>query len=304
MTAPPPPRRNCLIHLSSAFDHRFGVEFTCPFPGSVCQSPAQGVVGDKSRRGGGKGISIPGGYQYTALAVLDYLRKTTHRECDRGHPERHGVYDGRTQPLGPRRMPEQVEAGNRIVDLRDESRVEGFESGGDRLALALAAKENEPRPGQDFGREAARNCRDRIETFFPCHRSNHSAHDRVFGPAALSAPVTRLADLRGGDSGVNHPNAIRRDTGCDHCGSHRFGDRDESVNAPSVFEPDALRRKRDASSDYQTRFSPEKLSQQPDRVRARVMRVNDVGAPLPGDGAQLARAPYIPLASQRETVGG
>ena len=64
-----------------------------------------------------------------------------------------------------------------------------------------------------------------------------------------------------------------------------------------------FRRKYDASRHDESRFALSDESDKCDRVRARIVRVDYVGAPLARDCSELARRANIPLAPQRKSIG-
>ena len=274
------------------------------FAGSGGKSPTKVVIGDQSGGCGSKGRRITGRNEHAAFAVLDDLRKPANSERDRRNSEGHRVYHGRAQSLRSGWMPQQIKARNRVMNLRYEARVERLESGGGSLAFTLAAEQHEAGSRENFSGKLARNRRDCIESLFTRHGSNHSADDDVSRPTTLTPPVARLPHLRCRDAGIHNLDSLGSDAGSDHCVSHGFGDRDESIDPPTVFKPHPLRWKRNASSDYETRLPPENLRQHRNGVGARVMRVNNVGAPLARDGPQLTCAAHIPLASQRQAISG
>ena len=73
----------------------------------------------------------------------------------------------------------------------------------------------------------------------------------------------------------------------------------ERIDTVAVLEPDLFRRECDAARDDEADFSLAEQCKASDGVRARVVGVNNVGAPLARDRPQLPRGANVPFSAQR-----
>src|ERR1700682_305076 len=70
------PREHPIVHLSSSFDHRLGVEFPGSGPGASSELGSQRVVRNELCRRSRKGADVARGNEDSALSVLDDLGQT------------------------------------------------------------------------------------------------------------------------------------------------------------------------------------------------------------------------------------
>jgi hypothetical protein len=72
----------------------------------------------------------------------------------------------------------------------------------------------------------------------------------------------------------------------------------------TVLEANLFRRESYATGDDEPGPPLSEQSEPGDRMRSRVVRVDNVGAPLTCHGAELARGPDIPFTPQRQPISG
>jgi hypothetical protein len=75
-----------------------------------------------------KPVSIACRDEQSALPVLDYFRQAANCEGNRWDAERHGVDYRCAKSFRARRVPKNIEPGNGLVDLLDESGVEPLDT--------------------------------------------------------------------------------------------------------------------------------------------------------------------------------
>ena len=170
--------------------------------------------------------------------------------------------------------------------------------------LPTAARQDGPRAPTGTPWEPPRYSTPPIEAFLVGHSANYSTERGIGWPTALAKPVVGTPDDRRRNSGVHNLDAAGGNTGIYHDCAYRVRDRYEGIDPVQVFQPNLFRRERDTPRDDKSRFSLADQCDSRHRVRACVVRMDDIRVPLAGDCPELAGGAKVPLSAQGQAVCG
>src|SRR2546423_7845863 len=143
-------------------------------------------------------------------------------------------------------MPEDIQAGDGLVNFFDEAGVETFHTGDCRPSFALAAEQDDACSTKEVAGKTASDAADQVESLLLRHRANDSANHRTRRPTTFAAPIAGPSHLRRGNSGIHDLDPGTGHACLYHHCFHGARDGDERIDSVTVFEAHLLGRKRDA----------------------------------------------------------
>src|SRR5687767_3027378 len=201
-------------------------------------------------------------------------------------------------------MPENVHAGNGRYDVLDKTRGKAGYAAYLDATIAISSKKKDSRALARGGLEVSGNGRKARHPFFGCHRTDNAADDAVCGPAELIPPAARDERRRWTlDPGMDNDDPWRVDTTLDHRVFHGVRDGDETRYAISVFEPRSLWDKWDSPRDDEWWALVSDQRHASYCMRARVVRVDDVGVEFANSFSNASRCPEIQVRLHRRRLG-
>ena len=228
--------------------------------------------------------------------VLDHLGQPSDAKGHRRNAERDGIDYRSAEPLRARWVQENVEPRHGIVYFVNESRAERGEAADGLGAFPLASQEYQSDPAARGLLQLVADRREHRQAFLGAHRADDPAHDRIAWPAALGAPIAPSYDPGLVYAVIDELNATAIDTtpleGLAY--GTRYGN--EPGDAVTVLQA-SVGHEHNAPRHDERDASPPDERRQRDRVRMRVVRVDQVTVPGPQCCADPARGGNVPIAA-------